>query len=46
MNRTHFSVFLITFLFISCDEVEKSSDNNIDEVNRLIEDIHLLKKES
>ena len=35
MNRTHFSVFLITFLFISCDEV-----------NRLIEDIHLLKKES
>ena len=46
MNRTHFSVFLITFLFISCDEDEKSSDNNIGEVNRLIEDIHLLKKES
>ena len=45
MNRTHFSVFLNTFLFISCDEVEKSINNNIDEVNRLIEDIHLLKKE-
>jgi len=35
MNRVHFFVFLITFLFVSYDEV-----------NRLIKDIHLLKKES
>ena len=46
MNRVHRSAFLVTFLFISCDYVEKSTDNDIDEVNRLIEDIHLLKKES